>query len=396
MEPFEAKNSLEIEVLLSEIRQKVEQRRKDGDYPDQLEEKLDSHFHQLIHQESLLYNFESISNSLQKIKELDMVKYQPIIDSTLPGGSFLHGVASRLLQRHFQTVVSQINSYLGTVSDLLNELSVALQAKINTEYNDLRADLNFVLQRITAYERAPEVSAGGIAELSRRIERLEATEAERKFSPWYSQDRFDQAFPRPTQDPVLNPIEVVEKLANSYPVLEIGCGKGEFLELLKESNIEAKGIDISDELLQQAREKGLDVSQNDAIVELKSTTEGSLGAIVGIQVIQYLSKQQILDLVSLAYDKLYPGGQVVIETINPQSLYACLDSCLDPAINHLVPAAYLSFLFTEMNFATVELLWGNFSLESKVEESDNEVLDGISKVREIVSAPYSYALVATK
>ena len=103
-------------------------------------------------------------------------------------------------------------------------------------------------------------------------------------------------------------------------VLDIGCGRGEFLELLRERGIKARGADIDTDMVLLCREKGLDVVKEDAFSCLENLPDESLGGIFAAQVIEHFPSDQIIRLVRRCYQKIRPGGVVVLETPNPQCL----------------------------------------------------------------------------
>lgn len=395
---FEGKKNLELEELLSEIRQRVDQRRQNGQYPDGLEKDLDIQFEQLVKQRTAAFDFSPLMRSLEKLKQLTRVGYQSIVESTIPGGSSLHNMVSRLIERHFHVTIDQVNAHFDVLYEVLDQILLAFQEKTSTQYNDIRVDLNIVLQRLAAYERAPETSVGAIAELSRRIEQIEARLSAEKFFPWYSQDHFEQAFRGTKEELLARYVDLANQFKNCSPVLDIGCGRGEFLELLKDLNVQARGIDLDSELVTQAKSQGLDVIQGDGLEELKSVSDNSLGGIVTIQVVEHLSKQQVLDLVSLSYDKLRVGGKIMIETVNPQSLYVYAHAFyLDPTHAQPVHPSYLSFLFTEMKFSSVDVQWRSpVEEKNKVQETDGLGHDNTERINQILFAPQDYAIVAIK
>src|SRR5262249_46673926 len=104
------------------------------------------------------------------------------------------------------------------------------------------------------------------------------------------------------------------------PVLDVGCGRGEFLELCAEAKIEAQGIDTDAGMVATCREAGLDVEQADALEYLAELPQASLGGVFCAQVIEHVPGDALVALVRLAYAKLRPGGILLCETPNP----ACL------------------------------------------------------------------------
>lgn len=104
------------------------------------------------------------------------------------------------------------------------------------------------------------------------------------------------------------------------PVLDLGCGRGEFLELLSERGLPARGLDINPEMAAQCRKSGLEVVEGDAVEYLRSLDDASLGGIMAAQLIEHLALDDLMELASLAARKLKDGAPFIAETVNP----ACL------------------------------------------------------------------------
>lgn len=133
----------------------------------------------------------------------------------------------------------------------------------------------------------------------------------------------------------------------SAPVLDAGCGRGEFLDLLAERGIEFEAVDIDPGMVARCREKGHDATQGDMIEFLQRRPEGSLGAIFSAQVIEHLDYRQLQRFLDLALSRLRPGGLLVAETVNPYSPLAMKAFWVDPT--HVRP------LFPETMLALCEL-----------------------------------------
>jgi SAM-dependent methyltransferase len=104
------------------------------------------------------------------------------------------------------------------------------------------------------------------------------------------------------------------------PILDVGCGRGEFLELCREAKREARGIDTDPGMVATCREAGLDVERADLLAYLMELPSDSLGGVFCAQVIEHLTPEAFVALAQLAYAKLEPGGVLLCETPNP----ACL------------------------------------------------------------------------
>jgi O-antigen chain-terminating methyltransferase len=139
-------------------------------------------------------------------------------------------------------------------------------------------------------------------------------------------------------------------------VLDIGCGRGEFLELMRENTIRARGVDLDLDMILLCREKGLDVSADDAFVYLGALPDDSLGGIFAAQVIEHLHPLRVIELVNLCHRKLGPGGVLILETPNPTCLMVFADTFYkDPSHTQPAHPDTMQFLFEALNFHQVEL-----------------------------------------
>jgi len=129
--------------------------------------------------------------------------------------------------------------------------------------------------------------------------------------------------------------EIRARLAEYLPdfegatdVLDVGCGRGEFLDLLRERGIAARGVDVNHEMVEACRARGLDVAEADALGYLDALADQSLGGLFAAQVVEHLEPAYLVRLLETAYHKLRPGAKIVLETINPACWYAFFESYL--------------------------------------------------------------------
>jgi SAM-dependent methyltransferase len=134
-------------------------------------------------------------------------------------------------------------------------------------------------------------------------------------------------------------------------VLDIGCGRGEFIDLLTANGIPVRGIDLNHEMAEQCRARGLNVTEADAVGYLGSLPDASLGGIFAAQVVEHLEPSYLLRLLDLAFDKLQPGGALVLETLNPACWTAFFESYIRD-ITHRWPLhpETLKYLVTASGF----------------------------------------------
>lgn len=149
----------------------------------------------------------------------------------------------------------------------------------------------------------------------------------------------------------------LERLRERGPVLDLGCGRGESLALLREHGIPARGIDASSQMVTQCRERGLDAVEGDLFAVLAGEAEGSLGAVVSFHVIEHLPPEAIERLVRLAYRALRTGGMLILETPNPLSVVvAARNFWLDPTHRRPVHPESLALACRLAGFDPVERL----------------------------------------
>jgi len=146
------------------------------------------------------------------------------------------------------------------------------------------------------------------------------------------------------------------KFRGHAPVLDIGCGRGEMLEVLRESGIEAHGIDLNEDSLAVCRGKGLQAESADLFAYLRALPDSSLGGVVCSQVVEHLPPERLPELMRLAHARLRTGGLLAIETPNPECLAIfATHFYLDPTHRHPIPPALMSFYLEEAGFGRIEV-----------------------------------------
>ncbi len=106
------------------------------------------------------------------------------------------------------------------------------------------------------------------------------------------------------------------------PVLEIGGGRGELQQLFKENSIKSYSVEMDEAMVEASKEKGVDVRLGDGIAHLESVADASLGGVIAVQVIEHLDQPTLRRLVQACLKKVKPGGKIIFETINTESMVA--------------------------------------------------------------------------
>jgi O-antigen chain-terminating methyltransferase len=186
----------------------------------------------------------------------------------------------------------------------------------------------------------------------------------------------------------------VDDFRGAAPVLDLGCGRGEFLALLREAGIEAKGVDVDADMVAYARGEGLDVKHTGAVEYLEGLADRSLGGIFAAQLLEHLPAATVVRVLELAAAKLRPGGVLVAETINPLSPLALRNYFAD--LTHaqpLVPET-LELLARQAGFATVQTRFLNEPDEKLAEPADPTIAANARRLNELLFAPLDYAIIA--
>jgi len=144
------------------------------------------------------------------------------------------------------------------------------------------------------------------------------------------------------------------------PLLDVGCGRGEFLELCRDAGIEARGIDQDTGMVAACREASLDVEQAEALSYLHGLPDGSLGGVFCSQVIEHLPPDALIALVRLVHAKLRSGGVLICETPNPTCL-TVFSGAFYVDLTHIKPIhpEAAVFIFEAVGFRDVEIRYVN-------------------------------------
>jgi len=186
----------------------------------------------------------------------------------------------------------------------------------------------------------------------------------------------------------------IEDFRGAPPVLDLGCGRGEFLSLLRDAGIEAKGVDVDADMVAYARGEGLEVEHAGAVEYLEGLGAGSLGGIFAAQLLEHLPAATVVRLLELAAAKLRTGGLLVAETINPLSPIALRNYFADLThVQPLVPET-LELLARQAGFATVETRFLNEPEEKLAEPADPTIAANVRRLNELLFAPLDYAILA--
>ena len=240
---------------------------------------------------------------------------------------------SKVSEREFEILmqsVSYAKEYLKLSQERISELAVAVQSRLPSEltFTDFNVALNKNNHELDEFYVAFENRFRGKEE--------DIKDRVRIYLPFVK--------------------KVVSDVGN-YPVLDVGCGRGEWLSLLHENSIDAKGVDLNQAMVAMCRAKNLDAELKDVIEYLKDQKDQTLSVITGFHIIEHLPFSLLIKLYDEAIRVLVPGGMIIFETPNPENLIVGGNLFYtDPTHINPIPPETTKFIVEQRGFVRTEVL----------------------------------------
>ncbi len=255
-----------------------------------------------------------------------------------------------LTESSFREIVqAQHRDYLGALDrygiDIQKRLWADLE-KVREQYERMiHAELRLI--RLRAGSLAPQPAAPAGAAPAAPAPAI---------SSGLDYSRFAERF-RGTDEEIRRNMEFYRPIfAGKENVLDIGCGRGEFLDVMRETGVPARGIDLSDECIQQCRDKGLQAEVADLFAFLASQPDEEFDGILSSQVVEHLPPDRLPEMIRLCATKLRRGGILALETPNPECLAIFATYFyLDPTHTRPMPHQYLQFCMEEAGLTAIEV-----------------------------------------
>lgn len=185
-------------------------------------------------------------------------------------------------------------------------------------------------------------------------------------------------------------------LGKQYPIADLGCGRGEFLELLTQSKLKAIGVDLNESMVQRAQDKGFDAVNDEAIHYLIQQKANSLAGITGFHLAEHIPFESLLTLMAEAQRCLVKGGILLLETPNPESLFVgAYTFHYDPSHLKPLPPAIVQFSALFKGFERADIMRMQPELteqQIKAATKNTTLQDALQRLY----GPRDYALVAYK
>ncbi len=277
------------------------------------------------------------------------------------------------------------------IDALKGQLEQALRRGIDTRAQkivDLQREIMFQQRRLTRLA-LPCAASGAAAPLKAAVDQ--------RLDSFYL--AFEEAF-RGSREDIKNGLLIyVERVIAAgagqpdKPILDVGCGRGEWIELLKENHLAVYGIDQNTLMVECAVSHGFDVREADLLDHLHKLPDSSLSAVTAFHVVEHLPFGALIDFLDETLRVLMPGGVLILETPNPETIRVGATTFYnDPTHRNPIPPAVLQFMVEHRGFSDVETLklhpFSQGLLESK--SADAKLLN------RVLFGPQDYAIIARR
>jgi SAM-dependent methyltransferase len=290
-----------------------------------------------------------------------------------------------LLRWYVEPLAAEQRAFNDAVLKLVDELNAAVDRAAAREEAVTRS-LGELQERVTRVERR---GSGGVhSALPQTVASQPAATAVRDYFAFEARMRGSTAAVRERQR------VYIEDLRHAAPVLDVGCGRGELLGLLREAGVEARGVDADSDMVAFAKGEGLDVEQGDAVSHLEAQADGSLGGIFSAQLVEHLPPALLVRLLELAAVKLRPGGLLIAETINPLSPLALRSYFADLTHSQPLVPETLGLLAEQAGFRRVETRFLNEPGERLTVPDDPVLAENARRLNDLLFGPLDYAILA--
>lgn len=326
----------------------------------------------------------------------------------------LHGYIPPVVEKFNQIEVSQ-NRVLQHLASAVEELSVRLVTAekeraicqehikvLEQDQKDCKKRIEILEWNQKSYKELIEILEQKLEELTGKFQQAEDVgtfKMKDELSDIFAYVEFENRY--------RGDAELIRKRQNVYleyfagreSVLDLGCGRGEFLTLLRENGIPGKGIDLTDDMVSYCKALGLDVEYADIFEYLKQVEDGALDGVFCSQVVEHFTTQQLFRLIQLLNKKVRIGAPVIIETINPGNLTA-LANWFYMDLSHIRPvhSSTLSFLMETNGFPLQKILYLHPDTDREVPrlnmEGTEEFNDKMQNVNQLLFGAQDYAIVA--
>lgn len=299
---------------------------------------------------------------------------------------------------------------------LLNRLVDSLEQRLATIEGAADVQEHLVKERMAELERLEALHDERLASASEhldaidqvingnKVRELAAIEQAKRLDSLYAdfegQFRGDMDLVRTRVEPYLELVRGAGAGTQDAPVVDLGSGRGEWLELLRDNGLVGRGLDLNGVFLQACRDRGLDVTEADAIAGLREMADGSAGAVTSMHLVEHLPFESVVSLIDEAHRVLRSDGLLLLETPNPENLKVGSHwFYMDPTHRNPLPPQMLRWLVEARGFYDVQIVRLTLARETGAPPRLSEEIPGATSINQLLAAmdaPLDYAIVAKR
>lgn len=311
----------------------------------------------------------------------------------------------KLAQNQFSLKLSQskLERHVSRVDETTDHISQRQAAELQALKTELQKQIDELIERLQRFKMdvaQQETRLSHLLDGSSHVPVVDqqqqpaASEADHLLdSLYFSLEDVLRGTPEQIKEQVKIYLPFLQKARIESDILDVGCGRGEWLAVLRDSGFKARGIDTNRILVELCRDLSLDVVEAEALSYLRSLADGSLSAVTAFHFAEHLPLETLVRFLDEAGRTLKPGGLLILETPNPENLL--VGSCnfyLDPTHKNPLPMPTLKLLVEARGFRCEEVVKLHAINAEKIEVKDQLT----SHFNHYLYGPMNYAVVARK
>jgi len=284
---------------------------------------------------------------------------------------------SRVVDAHISAVSGDLQFFQGNISQVVADQGMrlesqerALQNLPSTEMVDeLGQRINVLTQQLAEqvaalhalprYRPPPREAAVATAPV-KTVQAVDASAVDSDLDDLYA--AFEDKFRGPQDQirerlaPYLKFVADIGAGSASAPILDLGCGRGEWLGMLRDEGLQASGVDLNGLFVEECEKKGLQVEYTDALTKLRGLPNASTGMVTLFHLAEHLTFRTLVDLLDEVHRVLLPGGGLIVETPNPENaLVAQWAFYMDPTHRNPLPPQMLRWMVQARGFVQSDI-----------------------------------------
>lgn len=392
-------NKIDVAEIMHQIKAQIE--------PE--EEKMNSVLYRLNNPtiKNVVYEFDKTKENLLKLLEVNR-EFVNIYQSNIP------------MYNKYGRIPGKIFRFIARCVRKCNEYLFKNQIKVNQTYMEcLKEIIENQDQLVKSFVYVDRLSTECV-ELEQRICKIEKELIKgnilcKESTADSTYDEFEDKY-RGTESVIKNRLKyyldevVVPNISKESEalILDIGCGRGEWLELLREYGYHPVGVDMNADMVKRAQRKGLTVIESDALAYIRSLPDNSVCLATAFQVIEHISYNELNELIKELYRVLEKDGVIILETPNAANIkVGSYNFYLDPTHNKPIHHQFLEFIAEKSGFEKIKIVnWNQNEIDewwtNVLSQNEEKLMDSplfrtiVETVKENFYISPDYALIAQK